>query len=303
MEDINARKKQKVSTEDIVNPLRAERVTVRFIPRKGGPDGDRKYHPLFGGMADGAYAKYCVPRLSSGVLKDPLTKNEKAFLEEALGLEYNALSVYKPNNNYWADYYVTVGKEGLTLDLNDPEQYIKYKVLLLNNDEIAPSVEALQDRPRATYRFVLVREADETALENAKMDTTMACYKEFGKIDSDKDTMRTLVELLDVRPYAETTKIDTLRSRINVLIQNDPKAFLRAVTDPMLHTKMLLRRGVEIGKVSRTNDKYYLKADNSPLCDIGEDSTLSIAARWLNLPAHQDIKAILESAVEKARKN
>ena len=37
------------------------------------------------------------------------------------------------------------------------------------------------------------------------------------------------------------------------------------------------------------------------LCDSGEDPTLSVAARYLNLPSHTDIKFILESEVGKNR--
>ena len=44
-----------------------------------------------------------------------------------------------------------------------------------------------------------------------------------------------------------------------------------------------------------------MKSDNSPLCDMGEDPTLSIAAKYINLPSHQDIKFILESELGKNR--
>ena len=92
-----------------------------------------------------------------------------------------------------------------------------------------------------------------------------------------------------------------LRSRISQLIQADPKKFLAQITDPLLHAKVLIRRGTEVGVLTKRGDYYYLKSDNSPLCDAGEDPTLSIAAKYLNLPSHQDIKFILESEVGKNR--
>jgi len=283
-----------------VNPLRNERIYVRFVPQRMGNMADQKHHVLYGGLAEGATISLCVPLLrSTGHYKNVLTNEEKDYLEDILGLDYNALSVYKKENNYWDNYHVDVTKEGIHLNLDDPEQFIKYKVLLANDDIIAPSVEELDKRPKATYRFVLVRESEETGLENSKMDATMASYKEFGKIEDDVDTMRVLVELLDGKPYAITTKSDFLRARINTLIQADPKKFHQYITDPYLHAKVIIRRATELGKLTKRGDYYYLKADGSPLCENGENPTLSIAARYINLPAHQDIKFLLESEVAK----
>lgn len=295
-------KEEKTVEKVTVNPLRNEEILVRFVPRKMGNEMDQKGHALEGGLADGATITLCVPVLrSTGKYKNVLTNDEKDYLENALGLDYGALSVYKSENNYWDNYFVRLNKEGLRLRLSDPEDYIKYKVLLANNDIVAPSVEELQDKPKVTYRYVLVRTADETKLENAKMDATMASYKEFGKIDNDFDTMRVLVELMDGRPYDINSPAEFFRSRINQLIQKDARAFLRQIQDPLLHTKVILRRATELGKVSKRGDFYYLKSDNSPLCEMGEEPTLSIAARYLNLPSHSDIKFLLESEVDKNR--
>lgn len=293
--------KSRKAKEDVVevkiNPLRNERIFVRFVPQISPFAGNNPHHAASGGLMDGSGVTFCVPILRSGQYKNILTNDEKEFLEEALGLDSNALSVYKKENNYWDDYYVRVDKEGMHLDLSNPEDFIKYKVLCANTDTIASSVQERIDRPKNTYRFELVREEDEANLENAKMDATMQCYKEFGKIEDDLDTMRVLVELLDSRPYAVNVKAEFLRSRLNILIQSDPKQVLKQMTDPLLHTKMLIRRGVELGILTKRGDYYYLKSDNSPLCDGGEDPTLSIAARYLNQPSHQDIKFILESGV------
>lgn len=296
-------KKQEVEAPKVkVNPLRNERVYVRFVPRKVGGEADQKGHVNNGGLNDGSTITICAPVLrSTGKYKNILTNDEKDFLEEYLGLDFGALSVYNRENNFWDNFKIRLTKEGLRLNLNDPEDYIKYKVLLANDDKVAPSVQELQDRRKQTYRYVLVRETEESSLENARMDATMASYKEFGKIENDTDTMRVLVELLDARPYAANTATEFLRSRINQLIQKDPKIFLKQITDPLLHSKVIIRRATELGKLSVRGNFYYTKSDNMPLCEAGEEPTLSIAARYLNLPAHQDIKFLLESEIEKAK--
>lgn len=300
MEDKKTRKKtDETVMEERVNPLRNEKVYVRFVAKE---DGLPKGHVLSGGKADGAVTSLCVPIVAStGAYKNVLTNAEKDYLEEVLGLDFNALSVYKKTDNYWDDFRVEVGKDGLHLDLSNPEDYIRYKVLIANSDIVAPSVQERLERPKATYQFEIVRESEESTLENAKMNATMASYKEFGKIENDIDTMRVIVELLDSRPYAINTKADFLRARINTLIQADPKLFHSTITDPMLHTKVIIRRSQELGKIVKRGDYYYLAADGSPLCESNENPTLSIAARYLNAPAHQDIKFILESEVDKNR--
>ena len=140
MERKTAKPKEEMS-EVKVNPLRREKIYVRWIPKE---DGLPKNHVLSGGKADGTYVYFVVPTLrSTGQYKNILTNAEKDFLEEALGLDYNALSVYKKENNYWDNYMVRIddAKVGLHLDLSDPEDYIKYKVLLANSDFVAPSVQ------------------------------------------------------------------------------------------------------------------------------------------------------------------
>lgn len=291
--------RQKETT--VVSPLRNERIYVRFVPRHNGLAPEDKKHPAYGGLIDGGTVTLCVPMNRNGSLKNVLTNEEKEYLEKALGFDYGALSVYNKENNFWSNYKLVLTKEGLNLDLSNPNDYIKYKVLLANPEIVAPSVQERQERYKASYRFEIVNNTEETSLENEKMDATMASYKEFGKIDSDVDTMRVLVMIMDSRPYDVHTKSDFLRARINALIQANPKEFLRQVTDPLLHTKVIIWRATELGKLSKRGDYYYLKSDGSPLCEGGENPTLSIAAKYLSLPSHQDIKFALESEVDKNR--
>ena len=159
MEKPTARKNTAEMNTVKANPLRNEKVYLRFVPKN---DSLPKGHVLSGGKADGARMSLCVPMLRSGQYKNILTNDEKDFLEEALGLDNNALSVYKTENNYWDNYHVLIPdvKEGLHLDLSNPEDYIKYKVLLANNDIVAPSVKERMERFQATYQFEMVRESE-----------------------------------------------------------------------------------------------------------------------------------------------
>ena len=290
--------------EEMVSCLRNERIIVRHVPKLTGMWGNNPKHILAGGMAEGAVRTFVVPRLSSGMFVNVLTDREKAFLEEIMGLEYNALSIYKKVDNFWDDSNenginkVRLSKQDNYFNLSDPEDYIRYKILLANKDYIAPSLQALQDTPKATYQFVIISEGEETKVAKSNMSSTMMCYKEFGKIEDDIDTLRVIIETIDGRPTSQTAKLEFLQTKINSLIQADSKIFLKVVTDPMLSTKVLIKRAIEAGLISNRGNYLYLRKDNTPLCEANEEPTLNIAAKYLNSPKHQEVKFALEAKLK-----
>ena len=291
------RKREVATLGEPVSCLRNERIIVRYVPKESGIVTNPK-HILYGGMAENAVKYFTVPQLESGRLVNVLTDEEKEFLEYIMGLEYNALSIYKKENNYWSNRQVRLLKQDNILDLSDPEQYIKYKILLANKDDIAPSLQALQDIPKATYKFVLIREGEETSNARQEMSATMQAYMEYGKYENDADTLRTIIETIDGRPLAVNTKVEFLQTRVNKLIQADAKLFLKVITDPLLPTKVTIKRAVEAGLVSNRGGFFYLREDGSPLCSNNEDPTFNIAAKFLASPKNQSIKFSLEAKLK-----
>ena len=283
--------------EPVVNVLRNERITIRHIPKEGGMVTNPK-HILYGGMAEGATRTFVVPRLRSGAFVNVLTKEEKAYLEDAMGLEYNALSAIRRVDNFWETVSVRLTKQDNYLDLSSPMDYIKYKVLLANKDYIAPSLQALQDDPKATYQFVIIAEGEENKQTRDNMSTVMKCYKEYGKVENDVYTLRVIIESIDGRATAPNSKLEFLQSKINNLIQADSKLFLRVITDPYLNTKVLIKKAVEAGVISNRDNHYYLREGNMPLCEANEESTLTIAAKYLNAPKHQDVLFAIQAKVK-----
>lgn len=298
MDNIVETPTMKSKEDTIVSCLRKEKVTVKFILRQSGNVTDPK-HVLYGGMSESSVRYFTVPILSStGSYKNVLTNSEKTFLEQYMGLEYNALSIYATHNNYWDNYTVRLTKQDTYLDLSDPNDYIKYKVLLANTDFIAPSLEAYQNMPKETYQFVLISEGEVDSRDSEMMSNTMQAYKEFGKIEDNKDIMRLVIETLDGRPMASSTKIEALKVKINTLIQADAAMFLKVVKDPYLETKVLIKKAVENGLISRRGDYYYNKEDNSPLCLDNEEPVLNVVAKYLNLPKNQEYKFSIEAKLK-----
>lgn len=297
-------KKVEVSEDALVSCLRNERIIIRHVPKLTGMWGNNPKHVLSGGMAEGVVRTFVVPRLSSGMFVNVLTDKEKVFLEEIMGLEYNALSIYRKVDNFWDDSNenginkVRLTKQDNYFNLSDPEDYIRYKILLANKDYIAPSLQALQDTPKATYQFVIISEGEETKVAKNNMSTTMMCYKEFGKIEADVDTLRVIVETIDGRPTSQTAKLEFLQTKVNSLIQADSKIFLKVITDPMLSTKVLIKRAIEAGLISNRGNYLYFRKDNTPLCEANEEPTLNVAAKYLNSPKHQEVLFSLQAKLK-----
>ena len=290
--------KQPVAVDEpIINCLRNERVIVKHVPKETGIVRDPK-HILYGGMAEGAVRWLTVPRLTSGMYVNVLTNAEKTCLEEVMGLEYNALSIYNKVDNFWDNYQVRLTKQDNFLNLADPDDYIKYKVLLANKDLIAPSLQDLEDHPKATYQFVIIHENEESQASKKKMNATMQAYMEFGKIQENADILRTIIETIDGRPTSKNSKIESLQEKVGKLIQADARLFVRVATDPLLSTKVLIKRAIEGGLISNRGGMLYLKADGTPLCGDNEEPTLNIAAKYLNMPKHQDLKFSLEAKLK-----
>ena len=289
--------------DNLVNCLRNEKVIVRFIARAKGMITDPR-HILFGGMAAGSKIKFTTPLLRSGQYADVLTKEEKKFLEYKLGLEPNALSVHNRTNNFWSDANeqgigrIELIKGDNPLDLSQPIDYIKYKILLNNKDQIAPSIQVLQDKPKATYKFVIISESDTAKAANTKVTLKAQAYMEFGKINEDKEKMRVIIETIDGRPTAANSTVEYLQGKIGELIEANTKMFLQVVKDPFLDNKVLIKKAIEAGLISNRGNYLYLRDGNVPLCEHGQEPTMNIAAKYLSLPKHQELKFSIEAKLK-----
>ena len=292
---VNKRADRQVVADQPINCLRNERVTVKFIPNETG--GLDKRHPYYGGKVEGAFTFVTVPMLKNGTIANPLTKAEKEYLEDIMQLDYGALSVYKKEDNYWENLIVRLGKEDTILDLSVPTDYIKYKVLLANKDLICPSMKDLEEKPKATYQYVMVADTDVFNEASNRTSNKMKCYEELGRIRDDKDAMRCVIQTIAGRQVDINSKVEFMRDRLVDIIDSNPKRFLNVVTDPLLQIKVTLMRAVEEKVVSRRGDYYYY--DGEPLCGDNESPTITVAAKYLGLPKNQELLFSIQAKINR----
>lgn len=293
--------------------LRNEIIIVRKLPKKTGLIKDSN-HIMGDGMHDNAFRTYCTPKLDkSNTFVNVLTKDEKDYLEFVMGLEPNTLSVYKQpaKENYWSTSnpaksgMVTLHKRDNRFDLSKPTDYIAYKILLMNKDKICPSWEEWEARPKETYEFVIIRENQETQLSKNNTDITIQAVMKLGKIASDVDVLRLVVETMVGKKYGDRTTKEWLQTQALDLIKSQPKnarMFLNIVDDDNLDNKVLIRKCIAKGIVADRGGFLYIKDGNQPMCDAGEDPTINIAAKWLGKPKNQEVLFSLQAKL-KSEKN
>lgn len=293
--------KKPYNREDgLINCLRNEKVIVRLIRKKRGFVEDPR-SPLYGGLADTSKVILSVPMLRNGVYKNILTNSEKDYLEYVMGLDKDALSIYRRKDNYWSTSTkgcinkVVLTKQDLTLDLSIVDDYIKYKILLANDDRVCPSLSDLEDKPKSTYMFVLVNDKQEAKSIGKKANLKYECYVGYGKYKDNNDVLRCIITLFDNKKVAPDTKLEHLQNMVTGFIESDPRRFLSIVNDELLEYKTLIKRCVEKGLINNRNNFYYVTEDGMKLCEEYEEPRLHNAAAFLAKPINTDLRNLLEA--------
>nr|DAI35003.1 MAG TPA: hypothetical protein [Caudoviricetes sp.] len=289
------------SGEGLINCLQNRKVTIQFIKRQRG-NITNKDHFFYGGLAQKGTFFVCVPLLKTGQLMNVLTDDEKNYLEYALGLPKNSLSIYAKKDNFWHNRGFTIGKEGITLDLSSPMDYIYYKIAQANGNLICKSVKELQDKPKATYMFVIVDDTSKKELETVETDINIKAWINFGKIQTDKYTMVTIIELMTGKPFNVFQDINIVKNALNNLIKKDAKLFLNFVEDKMISFKTLIKKGIALNLISKRDNYYYIKETNEPMCGSNETPNINMAAKWLADPTNQEFKFSIEAKYEAQKK-
>ena len=286
--------------------LRNEKVIVRRLPKRTGLVKDSN-HILGDGMHDNAYRMFSVPKLQrSNNFVNVLTKQEKDYLETAMGLEPNALSIYKQpaEKNFWSNAnpaglsFVKLNKRDNVFDLSKPTDYISYKILLANKATICPSMQEYEERPKETYEYVIIKEGDENKTAQSNADATIQAFMKLGKISDSAEVLKLVVETMMGKKYSEKVSVEWLQTQASDLIKSNvknAKLFLNIVNDGLLDIKVLIRKGITVGAIADRGGFLYIKDTNTPMCGDGEDPTFNNAAKWLSQPRNQEVLFSLQA--------
>tara|TARA_R110002020_G_scaffold100855_1_gene238043 strand:+ start:11726 stop:12616 length:891 start_codon:yes stop_codon:yes gene_type:complete len=284
-------KKESIRTDFLEEKI----VSVKYIPKETNGIKDVK-HVAYGGMLNGAEIAIPAPTLDNGKMKNLLTSVEKAGLEHILnGVD---LSIY---GSFWKEggeaytmgiLPIYLGKDELRLDMSDPYDYIKLKVL-----KACPIVANSLDeiRHRATNKFVLTSASEEMSKELDKVGNKVTAYKLYVKYEDDKEILRYALRNLG-RNTNRSHKLDFLQSELHKELEKNPSLVVSVMGDEYLKTKVLIESCWEFGAINKKDKKFYT-LDDEPISD-GDAPYLQVASEYLASNLGQEMRLALEAKLK-----
>lgn len=245
---------------------------------------------------EGAFDMFTVAMSRNGTLKNPFTDAEKDYLTEVLQLDSKELSVYTANS-FLRLQNIRLGKDPVKLDLSQPDDFIKYKILLTNTDKVAPSVKDV--KKKGTYKYYIEREADVTSVNKEKGDINKTAWKEYGKMEENKGKLAAFLKVYSrvmgqpAKKIDKSTKLDFLQGQVSAIIEANTKQFAEIVDNPNYDTILLIAEAVEKGIIVAKGTNYFLKGGTDKL-----GSSLIETVSYLNNAMNQELKLTIEQQIK-----
>jgi hypothetical protein len=274
-----------------------EKVTIKYIKRRKGMANDvDDNHVISGGLLNDAKIRYVAPLLRNGAIANLLSIEEKAYLEEVMGEGIN-LGVFG-KDSIWYDLSVSLGKDdaGNILDLSNPIDFLKFKILEGNKGEIARSWVERDNSQR--YRFAIVREGELRGETKKKLDIKKLAFKLYGKIEDDKDKIISVLKLVSNKVPARSSSLEWLQGELEEQLDAKPGKFVDILRDPDFETKALINKAIEAKVIIRSGSLYKTE-DGLDLCKPGEQPTYVRAIAYLNDDLNQDIRSMIQAKTDK----
>jgi hypothetical protein len=225
----------------------------------------------------------------------PMGMTQKEFFEKELGVNLNP--TLKAEENFWRNDRrgrVILTKEGITLNLNQSIDMLKYLILLANKSLISPSYE--ERDLKASYEFMIVEESKVTVKKLEEANLKAQAYVKFAEITSNKKNTVGFIKSLG-RTIPATATEDWLKNEVLTIVDNNPEYFLEIVNHPQYNERIFVQEAVEAGAIIRKSDKRYT-LDNG--AELGE---LTDVVNYLLNPDNQEVKLRIKSKVELAKRN
>lgn len=266
--------------------LKNKKIIVKPIFRNNGnfPKGhDGEFM-----FTDTVWSTDLRPEPGTNRYKAILNEEERLVFEKTLNLEPGSMSFYK-KTGFWPKFRVKLTKEGKTLNLSEPLDYLEYLVLLADR-RVAPNWNAKYDS--GEYKFALVDE-DETIKDNVnKSDLNKKAYKYLGKIEDSVEDM-TMVIRLASNKIVKSKDVEFLQSEVQKIIDSNIKGFVEVMEDKSFGTKAFINKALDAKALDRTvKGGYALKGGD----EIGR--TLSETVEFLESNKNQDIFLKLKAQID-----
>jgi len=251
----------------VTKEMESKKIKIQPVTREGSwlSQISKNHDGAF--MFTGTWGHYTVPQAPDGKLFNVLkgvSDEVISWLEKEIGLEKGELSPFRQKkNNFWQRNKlsrVRLNKDGLTLDLSNPYDYIKYLVLKSNIEIVAPSWNERYNK--GTYRFAFVDEDTVIKEGSKKAETLKNCYIQFGRMEDNISKMKGVLRIYFIVTKAnqkvpKNAKKEFLHNEVNKFIETNPRLFLEIVEDPTFGYKADIAAAIENGALIKVGKSKY----------------------------------------------
>jgi len=282
--------------------LPQKKVTVEPIFRSSGWVTDPEHEAFF--LCGTSTNNFSAPRNKiSGELICPLTEEERNYFEnkELSGMPFDKgdLSPYKKQGNYWLtkEAKIRLGKDKIELDLSNPYHYIRYKILLVNTDLIAPSPEKAFSKK--SYKYMIVEENFKMAKRLNKTEKLKEAYMFYGKIEDSVNEMETFLKIYG-KKVPTTANKSWLQDKISEIIEQDLDGFLQLAANKDRNVRLFIEDCVVNGIIVKENHKYFLQGGEK-LSFKTDLPLIDNVVKFLTAPVNSDLYIELQERLKQCK--
>lgn len=229
---------------------------------------------------------------NNGLYSTGLTLEEETFFEDKLQLKKGTLAkrpLEENGENFWSKLEIKLDtKRNNELDLQDPIQYIKYKVLLASS-KVCNSPLEKSKFPSADWMIIDDEQISE--VESLSIDKQLEAMEIFHSMSEEEK--KGILKLYGKRNL-ENSKPQLIKSTLYKEVEKDPERFTKLATDKSLKTRILLEDLLSTRLVTK-NGNYYKNGDDP----IG-NSTEEVLS-YLEDPKNQSVVIALKGKLKTSK--
>ena len=220
----------------------------------------------------------------------PNGMTQKEFFEKELGVDLNP--TLEADKNFWRSDRrgrVVITKEGMTLNLNQSLDMLKYLILISNKMLISPSYD--ERTLKATYEFMIVDESKVTSQKLEEANVKSQAYIKFAEVTNSRSSIIGFIKSLG-RTIPATATDEWLKGEVLNVVDNSPKYFLEVVNHPQYDERIFVQEAIEAGAIIRKGEKRYVLDNGAELGDLND------TINYLLNPDNQESKMRIKGKIE-----
>lgn len=225
---------------------------------------------------------------------NPQELTEMEYFEKLIG---KPLNPYLPKDiNFWRSdsrARVQIRDARLRLDLRNPMDMIKFKILSANEGKFAKSPQEYRRIRRASYEYVFtnVDELRDETLERLELEAN--AYALFNTVTKSEAGMKDFLRVAGKMP-SESSNYKQLKAMVGKLMEDDRDSFVKILGDTHYEDKLFIANARRVGAIGQKRNIFTL--------DTGvELGSITDAIRWFNKEENQETRLRIQAQIDQLK--